>query len=100
MPNAVRALIIVLLVSIAYIATSVYFYGKSRISDRLHPLSSDCCTLLWLPLVGVNTWAIASGTTVGNSFPAKLLFSIVCAITISVVSVVAFLSIATSLYGL
>ena len=45
-------IVFVPLVSIAYIAVSVYFYGKGM---------AKLFIALWLPLVAFNTWAIASG---------------------------------------
>jgi hypothetical protein len=98
MPRAMRAFVLMPLVTIAYVVTSVYFYGKGMTSGG-HPLSQNCFTLFWFPLVAFNAWAMGSAFPAGGSMAAKWFLAVVTAIMLSVAAMLMFMSIAFNAYG-
>ncbi len=97
MPRKMRTFVLISLVTIAYVVTSVYFYGKGMTSGD-HASSQNCFTILWFPLVVFNAWAIASAFP-GGSVATKWFLAVFAAVVISVAAMVVFMSIAFNAYG-
>ena len=98
MSKAIRAIVLVPPLSIAYIPISVYFYGKGRTSGG-EPLSMDCWSLLWFPMVAFNAWAIASALSQDEIRGSDWIIGILTAVLIGALATVIFMSIAFNLYG-
>ena len=98
MPKVIRVILLTTLVTIGYIAISVYFYGKGRTSGGEH-LYQDSFTLLWWPLVAFNAWAIGFVLPSNGRVATKWLLAVVVAIMISVAAMLVFMTIAFNSYG-
>ena len=90
MPKANRAIVFVPLVSIAYIAVSVYFYGKGI---------TELFIALWLPLVAFNTWAIASALSQNARRGINWIIGFLTAVVIGAIGAMVFMCIAFNAYG-
>jgi hypothetical protein len=98
MPKAVRAILLIPLAAIAYVAISVYCYGLASTRTR-SPLYSTVFMLLWFPLIVFNTWAIATALPQDAGRETKRAIGLGFAVVIAVIATIVFMSIAFNAYG-
>jgi hypothetical protein len=88
--TAIRAIVLISLVAIAYITVSVYFYGKGI---------TELFMLLWLPLIIFNTWAVASALPQDTKPAINRIVGMLVAVVLAGFATIVFMTIAFNLYG-